>query len=295
MYDGMLPFTPDANPAGGDLNALKATLVWAAPDTAPLNGPVWLAQQHLLLFTDGKGKILQFDGKGNVTTWGDFPGVPVGLALAGDKLVACERAAKRVAYIDIGTKKETVIVDKVDGHSFDGPWECDVGSDGTVYFTDIKQSEQDPNYSMRPIYAAKGSSARLLTTLLWDVGVHLSLAEDLLLSPADFPGHVVTGLPLNADGTVAERTRWGDMRREGGAGMCVDDGGNVYVTGIQGVEVFHANGSRYDEFVWVNSGDLAKYDRPTNCAFGDDDRKTLYITFPGALGKARVNIPGLPN
>jgi sugar lactone lactonase YvrE len=33
----------------------------------------------------------------------------------------------------------------------------------------------------------------------------------------------------------------------------------------------------------------------TNSAFGDDDRKTLYITTSEGLYKIQMNVPGFPN
>jgi gluconolactonase len=33
--------------------------------------------------------------------------------------------------------------------------------------------------------------------------------------------------------------------------------------------------------------------QPTNCAFGDDDAQTLYITARSAVFKVRTSVPGL--
>jgi sugar lactone lactonase YvrE len=78
--------------------------------------------------------------------------------------------------------------------------------------------------------------------------------------------------------------------------MCLDRAGNLYVPGIQGVELFErTQGKRYDAYVRVNAAPDDAYGLPTNCAFGGADGKTLYVTRPELLMKARVNVPGLPN
>lgn len=292
-YDGVDPITVNWNdPGGSNATALAAELIWASPEPQKsLNGPIWLAHDHLLIFTDApNGKILQLDQSGQVSTWGNFPSGPNGLALeSNDALIACEITAKRIARIDLTTKTETVIVDNIDGAPFAGPVECDVAQDGTIYFVDHGDA------APRPIYAVKNGKAKLLTNLNWEVAVHLSLGQDLLFSPADWPGHTVTALPLLSDGTVGERIRWSDMRREGGAGMCLDKGSNLFVSGIEGIEVFKHTDHSWFGFVVMDDKGGPGYDHPNNCTFGDDDGKTIYITRPQALMKARVNIPGLPD
>lgn len=293
QYDAVDPITVNWTDSGGsNAMALAAELVWASPEPQKsLNGPIWLARDHLLIFTDSaNGKILQLDQSGQVSTWGNFPSGPNGLALeSNDSLIACEITAKRVARIDIATKTETPIVDNIDGAPFAGPVECDVAQDGTIYFVD--RGDAAP----RPIYSVKNGKAKLLTSLNWEVAVHLSIGQDLLFSPADWPGHTVTALPLLSDGTVGDRIRWSDMRREGGSGMCLDKGGNLFVSGIEGIEVFKHTDHSWFGFVVMDDQGGPGYDHPNNCTFGDDDGKTIYITRPQALMKARVNIPGLPD
>ena len=53
-------------------------------------------------------------------------------------------------------------------------------------------------------------------------------------------------------------------------GMTVDRQGNLYVTTVEGIEVFQSSGD-----FW---GVLPVPKQPSNCTFGGSDRSILYIT-----------------
>ena len=67
-------------------------------------------------------------------------------------------------------------------------------------------------------------------------------------------------------------------------GMKVDEEGNFYVAGATGIWVFEPGGTRL--------GIIVTPERPTNCARGDDDRKTLYITARTSLFRIRGRVRG---
>ncbi|MBC7977578.1 MAG: SMP-30/gluconolactonase/LRE family protein, partial [Myxococcales bacterium] len=69
-------------------------------------------------------------------------------------------------------------------------------------------------------------------------------------------------------------------------GLAIDAAGNVFVTTQTGVEVFAPTGARW--------GVIAVPKQPANCAFGDADHKTLYITARTALYRVRLAHAGLP-
>jgi gluconolactonase len=71
--------------------------------------------------------------------------------------------------------------------------------------------------------------------------------------------------------------------------MGVDCAGNLYLTANGGIRVLSPDGMTLGMLTGASSGFL------TNSAFGDEDRKTLYITTSTALYKIRLNVPGLPN
>ena len=68
-------------------------------------------------------------------------------------------------------------------------------------------------------------------------------------------------------------------------GMKVDTKGNLYVTARDGVWVVDSSGNHL--------GTIEVPETPANCAFGDQDNKTLYITARHALYRVRLKVPGI--
>ena len=69
-------------------------------------------------------------------------------------------------------------------------------------------------------------------------------------------------------------------------GMKCDVDGRVYCTGPGGIWVHDPDGS-------VVARLKTPGHHPTNFAFGDDDWRTLYITFIGSVARVRLNTPGV--
>jgi gluconolactonase len=73
----------------------------------------------------------------------------------------------------------------------------------------------------------------------------------------------------------------------GGAdGLAVDGDGNIFVTSNAGIEVFSPTGTKW--------GTIMVPKKAANCAFGDADYRTLYITAEDSLYKVHLANPGLP-
>jgi gluconolactonase len=88
----------------------------------------------------------------------------------------------------------------------------------------------------------------------------------------------------NADGSLAPRVQ---LVQTSGAsdGLTVDIGGNLFVSTTAGIEVFDPAGKRW--------GAIAVPEQPANCAFGDADHRTLYITARTSVYRVRLEHPGL--
>jgi gluconolactonase len=67
--------------------------------------------------------------------------------------------------------------------------------------------------------------------------------------------------------------------------MKVDELGNLYVTGPGGLWVFDSNGKLL--------GKVKLPEIPANCAFGDSDMKTLFLTARTSLYAIRLNVRGI--
>jgi gluconolactonase len=68
-------------------------------------------------------------------------------------------------------------------------------------------------------------------------------------------------------------------------GMKVDRLGNLYCTGPGGIWIFSPIGTHLEtiEFPEV----------PANCAWGDEDAMTLYVTARTSIYRIRLSIPGI--
>ena len=93
---------------------------------------------------------------------------------------------------------------------------------------------------------------------------------------------------VQADGAISnDQIFYGMHVKEPGNpdGMKVDVGGHIYCTGPGGVWVFDAKGNHL--------GTIVTPERPSNCAWGDNDWLSLYITARTSVYRIRVNIPGI--
>jgi gluconolactonase len=93
---------------------------------------------------------------------------------------------------------------------------------------------------------------------------------------------------VESDGTLRNGRVFHDMNcKIAGSpdGMKVDVGGNLYCTGPGGVWVFNDQGTHL--------GTIAIREKPSNCAWGGDDGRTLFITAQSSIYRVRVSLPGV--
>jgi gluconolactonase len=76
-----------------------------------------------------------------------------------------------------------------------------------------------------------------------------------------------------------------DGAERGADGMCIDRAGNVYCAGSTAIWIWSPDGEVLDR-IEISA-------KPINCAFGDSDLRTLYITGLGGLYRQRMNAYGV--
>ncbi len=185
----------------------------------------------------------------------------------------------------------SVVVDSYDGGRLNSPNDLDYHSDGSLYFTDPpyglpspEAREQDANgiYRLSP----DGELARLAEQT-GPNGIAFSPDESLLYV-ADSSTQQWMAYPVAEDGTLGEAELLLDASgsEEGGAadGLKVDEQGNLWATGPGGVWVIAPDGRHLGTI----KPDLV----PANVAWGDADRRTLYMTARTGLYRIRVNVAG---
>lgn len=250
-------------------------------------GPVWIPARGELLFSDVNGNTIHRWKDGQLSTFRAPSGNANGLALdPAGRLISCERAARRIARTE-ADGSITVLSDRFEGRRFNSPNDLVVRRDGAIYFT-------DPTFGADPASLEIGfqgvyrisQDGRTVSL----VARNLSMPNGLAFSPDERHLYVndnQTGLiwiyEVASDGSLANGRVFSDQA-PGGDGMKVDVEGTVFCTTTTGVRVFDRAGRLL--------GTIATPERPANCAFGDADGRTLYLTCRGGLYRIRLEVPG---
>jgi gluconolactonase len=255
-------------------------------------GPVWIEAGYLLFSDIPASRIYKWTPDGAVAVWREPTGESNGLTLDREnRLVACEHKNRRVSRTEAdGTVG--ALADRYRGKRLNSPNDVVVKSDGVVYFTDPpygiqpEEREQPCNgvYRILP----DGTIELLVDDFDRPNGLAFSPDESILYVD-DSPRRHVRAFDVRPDGTLSNSRIFADMDHpQPGSpdGMKIDVEGHLYVTGATGVWVFEPDGTLL--------GVIAPPERPANCAWGDADLKTLYITARTSLYRVRVKVPGLP-
>ncbi len=280
-------------------------------------GPAWCVLSRSLYFT-GNNRITRMDSNGITKTFREPSGGANGLLFDHrGRLVTCEAQNRRVTRTEL-SHDVTVLADSFDGKKFNSPNDLSIDSKGRIYFTDPRYGPRD-TMEMRDadgklvegVYRidAPGKVQRIIASEVERPNGIVVSPDDKHLFVADNNNNVLGGarklwrFDLNADGTVKPQSRklvfdWKTSR--GPDGLKIDTNNRLFVAaGLNkpnppfetvepypaGIYVLSYEGKQLD-FVPVPT------DEVTNCAFGGDDLKTLFITAGGTLWSIRVNAPG---
>ena len=255
-------------------------------------GPVWMPDGYLLFSDIPASRIYRWTPDGQVDGWRDPSGESNGLTIdRQNRLIACEHGNRRVSRTEAGGVV-TVVMDRYRGGRLNSPNDVVVKSDGTIYFTDppygIKPGEREQPCNGLYRILTDGTPGLLMDDFDRPNGLAFSPDESILYVDDSARRHI-RALDVRPDGTLTNSRIFADMDHpQPGSpdGMKIDKEGNLYVTGATGLWVFEPDGTLL--------GVIAPPERPANCAWGDPDRKTLYITARTSLYRIRVKVAGLP-
>ncbi len=274
----------------------KANLEHVATGFGGTEGPIWLGDY--LLFSDiPKNRIVRWcmcsDGP-EITTFRSPSGNSNGLTLdRNGRLIACEHSTRRVTRTEIDSSI-SVLAERYEGRRLNSPNDVVVRSDGSIYFT-------DPSYGLRNHTMWKELPFNGVYRLAPDgelvlLAKDFSLPNGLAFSPDETVLYIddtqqrhIRAFDVSPDGNISNGRVFIDMRGDGEwgpDGMKVDQQGNIYCTGSQGIWVISPSGKCL--------GRIIMRERPANLAWGDSDWRTLYITASRSLYRLRLNVPGIP-
>ena len=275
-------------------------MVKLAGDMGFVEGPVWLPEQQKLVFSDiPNSKLMEWSLAGGAGVFRESSN-PNGNTLDREgRLLTCRHGARDL----VRTEKDgaiTVLCDSFEGRRLNSPNDVAVKSDGSLWFTDPPWGlprqrdgkEQDGHWVFRLDPETQKVTA-VLKELCMPNGIAFSPDEGRLYV-ADTGGHwhpdeSLRDLPATtaayqvlSDGTLDRAPVW---TVEGFCdGMCVDAAGNVYTTAREGITVLSPD--------VVVLGTIEVPESPSNCCFGGDDFRTLFVTARTSLYAITLIHPG---
>ena len=258
-------------------------------------GPVWCGDY--LLFSDiPNNRIVrwrQLSEGPEVTTFRTPSGNSNGLTLdKSRRLIACEHSARRVTRTE-PDGSITVVAERYQGKRLNSPNDVVVRSDGSIYFTDppygLIQGTAWKELPFNGVYrlAPDGELVLLADDFDRPNGLAFSPDESVLYVNDTVRGHI-RAFDANPDGSLSNGRVLIEMRGvEPGApdGMKVDRAGNIYCTGPGGFWIVEPDGK--------SLGRIILPELPANLAWGDPDRKSLYLTARTSVYRMRLSEPGI--
>src|SRR3989454_11525034 len=252
-------------------------------------GPLWNKEGGFLLFSDMPGdvrrrwdeqsgvqEVTRPSNKGNGMTY-DAQG----------RLIVCEHSTSSVVRIDpdgTGSGRE-VIASHYEGKELNSPNDVIVHSDGSIYFSDPTYGrmpgfgvEREQELDFQGVYRIPpggGDTQLLVDDFGQPNGLCFSPDESLLYINDTEHAHirvfdVGSDHRLSGSRVFAENIGDGDLAKGGLVdGMKLDELGNVYVTGPEGVWVFSPEGEHL--------GTIEVPESTGNMNWGDDDWRSLFI------------------
>lgn len=269
----------------------NAELEKIAGDFEFTEGPVW-HPDGFLLFSDIPANIIYKWQPGAATTiWRQPSGNANGNTLdRSGRLLSAEHGNRRVSLTEQDGEIVT-LVNQYQGKQLNSPNDLVVKSDGSIYFTDppfgiISKQEELGFYGVYRL-APNGTLTLLVDDFVRPNGIVFSPDESKLYVNDSHEGHIRV-FNLQADGTLDNGRIFAQLKppsKAGAAdGMKADVQGNIYSTAPGGVWIFSPDGELL--------GIIATPEAPTNIAWGDRDRQTLYITARESVYRIPLKIPG---
>jgi gluconolactonase len=261
------------------LDRVAAGLVFA-------EGPVWSREGFLIFSDTPNNRILHFKFGEPAEPYREKSNGASGNTLdIQGRLYTCETHSRRVTRTDKKGKIE-VLAERYQGKRLNAPNDIVVRKDGEIYFTD-------------PAFGNQQDSRELDFYGIFHISKRGEI--ELVAKPKGRPN----GITLSPNGRILYVTNSDDrnvvaydLDKNGAAsnehvvvshlegipdGMRVDENGNLYIAAAK-LEIYTPEGKKL--------GDVRLTETPSNCAFGDPDFETIYITARTSIYRLRLKSKG---
>jgi gluconolactonase len=246
-----------------------------------VEGPVW-SKKGFLLFSDMlASRILKMAAANHVETYRDGSNGTNGNALdTQGRLYSCERDGRRVVRREMNGHV-TVVASLFEGKRLNDPNDVVVRRDGQVYFSDSR-----PKGSLQPFELDSAGLYHVNTQGKISLIAKMPAPNGVTLTPdgrtlyvSDTAERTIIAYDLDADGNTSRKRVFVSGIDGGPDGLRVASNGNVYVA-ARGIAVYSPAGK------FLQTIELPE--TPANCAFGDRDLKTLYVTARTSIYRVRI-------
>lgn len=302
-------------PALDQVLAPDATMEIVSSGHAHIEGPLWVPDSTMLLFSDtktrtiyrwrpdsGRTRFVQYSGYTGRMPYGEEPGSN-GLALDGrGNLLLCQHGDRRVASLPLGQKSGLrTVADAYEGRRLNSPNDVVAAPDGTLYFTDPafglpkKEAARLREIPFAGVY--RRTPAGKLTADVQDIPYPNGLAfspdgKTLYISNADSTRPVIIAYQVGKGGKLEKPRPFFDMsglprprHKEVPDGLKVDQAGNVYAAGFGGLLILSPQGQLL--------GIIDPGETVANCAWGGDGH-WLYLMATTYVCRIRTLAQGRP-
>ena len=205
------------------------------------------------------------------------------------RLVSCEHGSRRLTR----TERDgsiTVLADRYDGKKLNSPNDVIVKSDGSIWFTDppygikSEQAEQLANYVFR-LDPGADEPAPVASDFSMPNGLAFAPDEQILyLADSHTSIHHIRRFRVTEDGALAGGEVFVTIGTGIPDGLRVDTGGRLYASAGDGVHVFEPEGKLL--------GEIKTPEAASNCAFGGEGNRTLFITAKRQVWSVRLGTSG---
>jgi gluconolactonase len=255
-------------------------------------GPVWKDGVGLLFSDIARSKIYVWSPADSATSIYLQPSDSSnGLTLDRQgRLILTQMLKRRVA------RQETdgsiaPLVSTYNGKRFNSPNDVVVRSDGSIFFTDpdfnVPGGKPQKELTFQGIYRLNQAGALQLLDSTFDEPNGICFSPDeKTFYVNDSHKCIIYAWDVLNDSTIANKKVLYTIPASGYAdGMKTDPEGNIYCTGPTGIWIVSPSGVLLDK--------IAMTETPSNCNWGDADRKTLYITAGSSLYRIRLSTTGI--
>jgi gluconolactonase len=302
-------------PALDQVLAPDAQLEVVASGYSHIEGPLWVPDSSMLLFSDTPSRTIY--------RWKEAGGISVFLKSSGytgrmpyskepgsngltldeqGNLLICEHGDRRLASLPLSQKSgKRTLTDNFQGKRYNSPNDVVRAPGGAIYFTDppfgLPKQAQDPLRQLPYTGVFRRAADGQLTAEITDVPFANGLAfspdnRTFYVSNADSLRPLILAYEVGKNGKLSKPRPFFDMTKlprahfkEVPDGLKVDQAGNVYATGFGGLLIISPQGQLLGT---VDPGEVV-----SNCAWGDDGH-SLYLMATTFVCRLRTLAQGVP-